>query len=427
MMYKRLSTFGLALTLSLSSIAAQAYETLDAIKIIVNKDVITLNEYNQRFEETKVNLRNQGQNVPEEEMAKEVENQLILESLQLQIAERSGLRISSQQLTEAVNDIARRNKITLPELKAKLESEGQNYQMFRDRIRKDMMIQQVQQGHLRSQVTISEKEVDDFLQTANGKALTEEAYDVSYLTYPLSSSASDEAIEQAKQALLQLRQELKNNPAQIRAYINGKELNGTNISGKNLGRAPIDQFPSLFAEELPGLSTGDISDPLRSGAGWHLVIVNQKIGGIQMEYQVHAKHILIKPSAVRTDGQAEKLANQLYQRLQDGEDFALLAKEYSEDPGSALQGGDLGWSNPNNYVPAFIDALKALKPGETSKPFKSSFGWHIVNKIDERDYDITKEQQRNKARNILGQRQFNEALEAWLNKLKGEAYIEIKR
>ncbi len=427
MMYKRLSTFGLALTLSLSSIAAQAYETLDAIKIIVNKDVITLNEYNQRFEETKVNLRNQGQNVPEEEMAKEVENQLILESLQLQIAERSGLRISSQQLTEAVNDIARRNKITLPELKAKLESEGQNYQMFRDRIRKDMMIQQVQQGHLRSQVTISEKEVDDFLQTANGKALTEEAYDVSYLTYPLSSSASDEAIEQAKQALLQLRQELKNNPAQIRAYINGKELNGATISGKNLGRAPIDQFPSLFAEELPGLSTGDISDPLRSGAGWHLVIVNQKIGGIQMEYQVHAKHILIKPSAVRTDGQAEKLANQLYQRLQDGEDFALLAKEYSEDPGSALQGGDLGWSNPNNYVPAFIDALKALKPGETSKPFKSSFGWHIVNKIDERDYDITKEQQRNKARNILGQRQFNEALEAWLNKLKGEAYIEIKR
>ena len=269
MIHRTLITTVLASALSFLTLPTQAYETLDAIKIIVNKDVITLNEYNLRLAETKTNLSNQGQIVAAQEIAEEVENQLILESLQLQLAERSGLSISNQQLTEAIADIARRNKITLSELKIKLESEGQNYAMFRERIRKDMTIQQVQQGHLRAKVNISEKEVDDFLQSASGKALTEEAYDVSYLTYPLDSSSSPESIEKAQLTLVKLRKVLLNNPALIQMYVNGKDLDGVTITGSNLGRGPVDQFPSLFAQELPKLTSGDISEPIRSGAGWH--------------------------------------------------------------------------------------------------------------------------------------------------------------
>lgn len=406
---------------------AEPHESLDAIKIIIDKDVITVSQFNRRFEKAKRTMLEQGQAIDEEELALEVQDQLIIESLQLQMAERSGIEISNQQLGESLNDTARRNQLSLTQLKESIESEGQDYNEFRENMRRQMLIQHVQHGHIRSQVQITDKEVDNYLATPAGKVLTEESYDVSYITYPLASNASDADTAKGKNALAALQIKLNKGSEKFTAYVSGKDLNGIKISGNNLGRRSAADLPSLFVESVTRLNTGEISPPLRSGAGWHLVKMNRKAGGDQEEYQVHAKHILIKPSAVRSDKQAEKVADDLYARLEKKEDFSLLAKEYSEDPGSALQGGDLGWSSPNRYVPAFIAALKALKPGETSKPFKSAFGWHIIYKIDERDHDITLEDQRNQARQVLGQRQYNEALESWISKIKGEAFIEIKR
>lgn len=423
---KQLWLIVIAVSYALTSLANQP-ENLDAIKIIVDKDVITVAQFNQRMNQTRLTLQSQGKTFDEEQATKEIQEQLIVESLQLQIAERSGIVISSKQLTESMNDTARRNQLTLAELKLAIEKEGQSYDEFRDNMRRQMLIQNVQQGHIRSQVNVSDKEVDNYLATPDGEALTQESYDVSFITYPLASGSSAESVATAEQALIKLRQQISAGQQNFSDYVSGKALNGTNISGNNLGRRRASDLPSLFVERVISLNTGDISPPLRSGAGWHLVKMNRKTGGKQEEYQVHAKHILIKPSAVRSDTQAQTLAEELFARLAADEDFSLLAKEYSDDPGSALQGGDLGWSSPDRYVPAFIKALESLQTGQTSQPFKSSFGWHIVNKIEERDHDITQAEQRNKARQMLGQRQYNQALEGWLSTIKGEAFIDVKR
>jgi len=404
-----------------------ASTNIDAVKIIVDKDVITLAEYQQRIAEAKLSLAQQGQVVSDKEIEENVQEQLIVESLQLQIADRSGFTISNEELSAALTDIAARNHLDLEGLKNKIESEGQNYIDFRERIRKDILIQQIQQGHLRSKVQISDKEVDNYLGSAAGKKLTQESYDISFISYPLNSNASDKEDKQAKRFMEKLKQSIQSGKYSFENLVKGQTIEQVAIKGSNLGRKQKDELPSLFAEKATDLNSQEISAPIRSGSGWHLVKMNKKVGGTQVQYQVHAKHILLKPSTVRSNAQAKALSDDLYQRLENGEDFALLAKEYSDDTGSALQGGDLGWSNPNNYVPAFVQALESLKPGETSQPIESSFGWHIVHKIDERDHDVTRDQQRNKARQILGQRQYNEALEAWLSKLKGEAFIEIKR
>ena len=419
--------FILQLCIISSASLASSPEKLDAIKIIIDKDVITLSQFNKRIDQAKANMAAQGQNMDEEALNLEVQDQLIVESLQLQIAERSGINISNQQLGESLNETARRNRLTLAQLKEQIESEGQSYNDFRENTRRQMLIQNVQHGHIRSKVNITDKEVDNYLASPAAKNITEESYDVSFITFPIASNATDKDIEVGKQALNALQKKLVSGQEKFSDYVSGKTLNGVSISGKNLGQRSAADLPSLFVERVTSLSSGEVSSAMRSGAGWHLVKMNRKTGGKQEEYQVHAKHILIKPSAVRSNEQAKKLANDLYTRLSKDEDFGLLAKEYSEDPGSALQGGDLGWSTPNRYVPAFIEALKQLKPGETSQPFQSAFGWHIVFKIEERDHDITLEDQRNQARQVLGQRQYNEALESWLSKIKGEAFIEIKR
>ena len=423
----RPTSFLLSLIFLSSLSLANPQETLDAIKIIVDKDAITVSQFNQRMEQAKLAAAAQGNTLDESIMIREVGNQLIVESLQLQIATRSGIHISNQQLGEALNDTARRNQLSLAELKAQIENEGQSYTQFRDNMRQQMLVQHVQQGHIRSQVNITDKEVDNYLSSPAGKSITEESYDVSFITYPISSNASPAEVDSGKASLTQLQKSFRQGTASFSDYVSGKILNGVQISGSNLGKRSAADLPSLFASKVISLNTGEISTALRSGAGWHLVKMNRKVGGLQEEYQVHSKHILIKPSAVRSSEQAEKLANQLHKRLTDGEDFNLLAKEYSEDTGSALQGGDLGWSSPNRYVPAFIETLSKLKPNETSQPFLSDFGWHIIYKIDERTHDITQEEQRNQARQRLGQRQYNAALDSWLNKIKSEAFIEYKQ
>ena len=404
-----------------------AAQTLDAIKIVVNKDVITEAQFEARLQETKANLQTRGQLPSEAEIEEQVSNQLILESLQMQMAERGGLRISNQELTTAISDIAQRNGLSLEGLKNELEADGKDYQAFRERIRKDMIIQNVQQGSLRGKVNVSEQQVDNYLASSEGQRLTEESYDLSFLTLALASNSDAATIAAAKKTMQALKQQLEQSPPQFARYAQGASFQGSQIEGANLGKRSLDELPSLFVDLALQLENGDISDPVQSGAGWHLLKMNRKIGGQQLEYQVLSRHILITPSAVRNDAQAQKLTQQLADRIKQGEDFSLLAKEYSEDPGSALQGGELGWSSPSRYAAEFANTLAGLNIGQVSAPFKTEFGWHIVEKLDQRQHDITRERQRNQARQILGQRQFKDELDNWLSEMKGEAFIEIKR
>lgn len=424
-MTKRLLTT-LLLTAFSSTVLAD-YQTLDKVVAIVDNDVITQNDVNNKIAQVKINIAKQKRPLPpEDEMQKQVMDRLIIESLQMQLAQRAGVHISEEQLNSAIEDMAQRNKVSLHDFRQRIISSGLEYETYREQVRQDMALQQVQQGHLRSRIQVTEQDVNNFLQSAEGVTMTTTRYQTSHILLPVTEGSSKAEIAAAKKTLLALRTEIISGLKHFDSFLQSQNYQTYTLSGADLGLRSKDDLPSLFAETVLKLKSGDISPPIRSGAGWHLLKVQNISGTAQVVHQTKARHILVKLSEVRNEKQAIRLINSLQERLQKGEDFSLLAKEYSEDPGSSLQGGDLGWSMPGQFVPAFEKTLATLNIDETSKPFKSQYGWHIMEKLAERDHDMTQESQKNKAYQILYERSFREELDSWLLKIRDQAFIEIK-
>ncbi len=409
--------------------ATAAYQPLDTITVIVDDDVITQSDLDKEIANVKKNLASQEniQQPSENEIREHVLNNLILKSLQLQMAFKSGVNISEEQLTNAVTSIAERNGFSnLQDFRQKLASEGIKYQDMREKIRQDLTIQRIQQGNLRNKIQVTEQEIDNFLTSAEGKKITATRYKVSHILLPVESGLADSEVQKAEMSLNNIRQQILSGKYAFNSIVSGKNIDGYSLNGAQLGWGEIDDLPSLFAKIATDLQKGEVSQPVRSGAGWHLIKLEDKTGGSNIVHQTSVRHILIKPSEVRTEEQVKKLVDSLYTRIQEGEDFTLLAKEYSEDPGSALQGGDLGWSSPGQFVPAFEDTMNKLKDQEVSKPFKSQYGWHIMQKMGERDHDMTTENWKNQAYQTIYERKFADELESWLQKIRDEAFVEFK-
>lgn len=297
---------------------------------------------------------------------------------------------------------------------------------MREQVRKDMTLQQVQQGHLRSRIQISENDIESFLLSAEGQAMTTVRYHLSHILLPVDENSSDAEIKNSEQIMTQLHNEFLAKLQNFDSFLQGKNYQNKALSGGDLGSRSQDDLPSLFADIATNMKTGEISKPVRSGAGWHLLKMKNVTGSAKVVHQTQVRHILIKLSEIRNETQAKRLINSLYKRIEEGEDFSLLAKEYSEDPGSALQGGDLGWSMPGQFAPEFEKAMAELDIDAVSKPFKSQFGWHIMQKLAERDHDMTRDSQKNKAYQALYERRFSEELDNWLLKIRAEAFIELK-
>lgn len=409
--------------------AFAAYQPIDTVIATAGNDVITQSDLDRKVTIVKQNFAAQNRPVPsEQEIRKQVLDKLIIESLQLQLAEQSGLRVSDEQLNMAIGRIADRQKITEAQLREKLEQEGMSYTDMREQIRRDITLQQLQQSRLRHKIQITEQEVENFLASAEGKKLTASSYKVSYLVLELPETADNKEAERARQTMVDIRKDLNAGRLDFNAVQNGQLINGYKVSGARLEWMDKDNLPTLFAQAASHLQKGGISKPLRSGAGWHLVQLDDIAGGsAEIVHQMLARHILIKPSEVRSEEQTRLLARSLHERLLKGDDFTLLAKEYSEDKGSALQGGSLGWSKPSQYVPEFAKTLEQLRKNEISQPIQTEFGWHIVQKLDERDHDMTLENQKNQAYQAIYERKFTEELEAWLVTLREESFVEIKK
>ena len=426
-MNKALKQLLLGLCLSTAVIATAEVQPLDKIVAIVDDDVITQSDVDAKMTQVLSNMQGQGRPMPpEEEIKKQVMDRLIIESLQMQLARRAGVHVSEDQLTDSIANIAKRNGLSLSDFRQRLLNDGVNYTQMREQVRSDMVMQQVQQGNLRSLIQISDSDIESFLHSAEGKAMTTTRYHLSHLLLPVSEGASTASAAKAEKLLIQLRSEIMNKLLKFDSFIQGKSYKNVQISGADLGARSFDDLPSLFADVASHMKSNDISKPVRSGAGWHLLKLNNVSGAAEVVHQTHARHILIKLSEVRNEAQAKRLINTLHERLEKGEDFSLIAKEYSEDPGSALQGGDLGWSMPGQFVPEFEKTLAVLKINAISQPFKSKYGWHIMQKLAERDHDMTQDSQRNKAYQTLYERRFNDELENWLLKIRDEAFIELK-
>ena len=397
---------------------------IDRISAIVDDSIIMKSELDARINTVKRQMA--GQLPPDEILKEQVLERLILESIQLQMAERGGVQVSDQQLTDTVKRIAKQNGMTIEQFSQALKKDGLSYREAVEQIRTEMLISRVQKFQVNNRVKISEQDVDYFLASKAGKMASEEEYRISHILISIPSQASPAEIKKAHNKALNV----------IRSIRSGKDFgqqaiansNGRNaLKGGDLGWRKEAQLPSLFADVVTQLNIGEISEPIKSASGFHIIqIADQRGGSTFLITQTKVRHILVMPNEIRNDADAESRINQVYKKLTNDGDFAELAKEYSDDPGSAANGGDLGWVNPGDMVPAFDTTMNDSKPGKLSKPFKSQFGWHILEVEGRKETDMGQQVQRNQVHQMLQARQFEEELPIWLRKIRSESYVDIK-
>ena len=420
-----LRTFTALLAITASSVLSAAPVTLDRVTAIVDDSVIMESELKARI--ASVQNQNKGKPLPPESVLRaQVLERLILESIQLQMADRGGIKISDQQLTDTLNRIAKQNRMTLEQFRDALAADGLSYRDAVEQIRTEMRISRVQKFQVNNRIQISPQDVDYFLASKAGQLASEAEYRIGHILISVPSQASPAEINQASDKAQRLAKEIragKDFAQQAIANSNGRNA----LKGGDLGGRKEAQLPSLFADVAPGLQVGEISEPLKSASGFHIIKVTDKRGGSSvMVTQTKVRHILVMPNEIRSDADAKARIEQVYNKLLNGENFAELAKEYSDDPGSGSAGGDLGWVNPGDMVPKFDQTMQDTKPGDMSKPFKSKFGWHILQVEDRKDTDLGEQVQRNQVRQMLQARRFDEELPIWLRKIRSEAYVDIK-
>ncbi|MBE9538287.1 MAG: peptidylprolyl isomerase [Proteobacteria bacterium] len=398
---------------------------LDQVVAIVDEDVIMASELRTRLASVTQNLEARGVEMPpEDELIRETLDRLILENIQLQLAARVGVRISDAQLNAAVGRIAGKNGMNLEQFRTRLEAEGQSYTSMREDIRREMILQRVQTGNVNQRIQITDKEIENFLATEEGQALTQPEYRLVHALLPLTPDASESDVAAAKLYVGNMAARISAGEA-FDSVISSSSGNYT-FSGGDLGWRRAGDLPSLFSDIAPTLKVGEVAEPLRSDSGFHLVYLADKRGGEQIVAQTEVRHILVKPSEILTDEQAEKLVIDLKARIEAGEDFGDLAKEFSEDIGSGQEGGDLGWTMKGQMVPEFDVAMAETEIGAISDPVHSQFGWHILEVTGRRDQDMTELAMRNKANEYLHSRKYQEELDAWLRKIRDEAFVDIK-
>lgn len=410
-----------------SSVLAQAkVQLLDQIVAIVDDDVILQSELNERYKAVMLNLEKSGktdQAPPAETLQKELVDQLILENIQLQMAYRAGVRISDAQLNDSMLRIAKQNRMDLSKFKAALESDGLSYASTREQVRREMLIQRVQQGNVNQRVHITDQEITNFLSGEEGKTLTAAQYRIMHALISIPSEASSEQVEAARDYAQQLYQQIQ----QGKSYQDAVRSTGPfSIHTSDLGWRSAEELPSLLAGTAPTLAKGETGPPLQSASGFHLIQMIDKRGDGETIDQTQARHILLKASAIRNEDATRKEINELRQQAIAQDNFSELARGYSEDIGSAVEGGELGWSSPGQFVPAFQKAMDETAIGDISQPFRSQFGWHILQVEDRRVKDVTEDLRKRMARNYIHKRKYDDELQAWLQKIRDEAYVDFK-
>ncbi|QFU77713.1 molecular chaperone SurA [Halioglobus maricola] len=413
-----------ALTLGAASLQAET-QMLDQVVAIVDDDVIMASELRERIADTKNGMAAQGIEAPPEDvLVRDTLDRLILESIQVQKGARVGVRISDAQLNAAVQRIASQNGLSIEQFLGVLESQGQSYAALREQVRKEMIISRVQQGNVNQRIEITDQEVDNFLETEEGQKLTQPEYQILHALLAISPDASAEETAKVEAYVEKVLASIRAGTAFDKAV---SAPGPYKFSGGNLGWRSLEDLPSLFADTAPGLAKGETSEPIRSDSGFHLIYMADNRGADQMMVaQTKARHILVKPSEIMTDDEARELVSDLKSRAESGEDFAELAKEYSEDIGSAQEGGELGWTSPGQMVAEFENEMNITAIGDISSPVRSQFGWHIIEVEDRRDEDMTSKAVRNRATNFLHNRKYQEELDAWLRQIRDEAFVDIK-
>ena len=425
---KKIFVRALFLSIFLFSLHAQAkIELLDRVIAIVDSGVVMESELNKRVKEIIDRLRDTETDLPPLNILEEqVLDRLIIEEIQMQIADRAGIKISDTEVNKTLLGIASQNSLSLEEFRKNIEAQGSSYKDFRNTVRKEMIIQRVQRGKVGGRVEISEQELENFINSEEGRTKLAEQYNVQQILISIPGTKNETEVEKANGQALALLERIKEGESFSKlatTYSSGQNA----LEGGSLGWRTATELPSLFAKEVSILKVGETSEPIRSGAGFHLIHLAEKRGNtVKFEDQTLARHILVQTSEIRTETQTKLLIEEIAERLKAGEDFKQLARQFSEDPGSKMDGGELGWSKEGDYDPEFEKVLNKTVTGEISNPLKSSYGWHIIEVLDRRNEDVSNEEQKNRAYQIIYKRKFEQELQSTLIELRAEAYVDIK-
>ncbi|MBY6187156.1 peptidylprolyl isomerase SurA [Marinobacter hydrocarbonoclasticus] len=397
-------------------------QPLDEVAVLVNDGVILKSEIDERMASVKRGALQAGQELPSDTALRtQVIDRLIAESLQLQMAERMGLMISDIQLDQTLENMAREQGMTLVGLRQEIESDGTSYAAYREQIRREITIGQVQRIQVQRRIQISPQEINTLVDMINEQGLQNAEFHVGHI---LIDFGGDEAAarERADKVL-----EMLNDGADFSKTALAASSGPKALEGGDWGFMNINEMPTLFAEVVKDAKKGDIIGPIKSGAGFHIVTIYDTRGQeVQEVQEVKSRHILLKPSPILSEDMAKNLLIEFMADVKAGKaDFAELAREHSDDPGSATRGGELGWADPGMYVPAFRDTLNRLKVGEYSEPFRSSHGWHVVQLEDRRVTDATNQANTDRAYQLLFRRKFGEQVNAWQEEMRAGAYIEV--
>ena len=417
-----------ALIILLVSLQASAQiKVLDKIVAIVDDDVVLNSELDQRMDAIVAQLTQSGTQMPPEKiLEQQVLERLISERLQLTMGYDSGVRISDEELNQAIARIAASNKISVAQYIEQVTLQGSSISAMRGEIRNELTIMRVQQGKVMRRIRISEQELDNFLKSEEGRFVTSPDVNIGQILLSISSDSNRKSIDQVVGRADLLFNQIEQG-ADFRAIAIANSADQSALQGGDLGWRKMAQLPGVFIDALEKLDIGEVSQPIRSAAGYHLIKLYERRGGEEQLVEQHfARHILIKPNQIRDQKTTINQLNELRKRSIAGEDFAILAKEFSEDPGSALSGGELGWSTPGMFVPEFEQTMGTIAINDISEPFVSQFGWHILQVTERRQQDFSSEILRNKAQSMLRQRKYEEELQVWLQEIRDEAFVEIK-
>jgi peptidyl-prolyl cis-trans isomerase SurA len=401
-------------------------QLLDQIVVIVNEDVILLSELNRTLDQAKKNIRSQNIRLPAEKiLIKQVLDHMILEKLQLAHADRSGLVIDDLTLNATLKSIADKEGLSLEQYKSKLERQGINYVEYREDLRKEIILGRFSNAVVNNAVVVSEQEIDDYLANTQGHNDNIQ-YLASHIQVSIPESARPEDIQTAEKEAEELYKKLQAGEDFAQLAVSNSDARDA-LKGGDLGWNKLSELPSVYTKPLATLKPGQYSRPIRSPRGFHIVMLHDTKGVKRhVIKQVHARHILMKPNTLTSDEQVRAKMSDLRAQLAKGGDFAKLAAEFSEDPANKDKGGDLGWAQPKEYTPQFAQVISSLPQNKVSEPFKTEFGWHIVEVLGRRDYDNTGEYQREQAYRTIFARKGAIEEEMWLRRLRSEAYVDYR-
>ncbi|WP_419147725.1 peptidylprolyl isomerase SurA [Pseudoalteromonas 'SMAR'] len=416
-----------SLSVSLLSPAHAERVKLDSVVATVNEGVILESEVEQIINRVKEQAEQQGTQLPSEKTLRlQAIDRLIEQSLMLQLGERMGMQISDAQLDQTLANIAREQGATIADMRRSIEASGESFQAYREEVRKEITVSQVRRANVDRRIYISPQEITNLQKIISEQGGGSEEYDIGHILIKIPSKATAEEVEDARERADNVIEFLKDGKDFKRIAI-ASSSGSKALDGGQLGFMSINEMPTLFAEAVKGAKKEEIVGPLRSGAGFHILKVQDIRGREVVEtVEMRSRHILIKPSIILSEEKAKSMLAGFVKDLRAGEaDFAELAREHSEDPGSALKGGEYDWTDPTTYVPAFRDALMSLEKNEISEPFRSSYGWHIVQLLDKRVADKTEQAKKNRAHRLLFNRKFKEESFKWIKEMREQAHIQI--